>query len=149
MTEKDLDAMKKLGSLSKEEAAKQFGKENIQDGFFTCKICGKQTPLRDTKLIDTPLVKQVVDATCSECRRNFDLEAYATIVCIGCKEVIARIKPQKDPATGFEIKKNHIYHIMDCPACNPEKFKDPTKAIPSKIVEADLYEKQFGKKVKL
>lgn len=142
-----LNITDKYKDLTYEEAINSFGKENVIDGFFTCKVCGKQTPLTEIKHINTRVVNNVVDATCKECRRQFNLEQLCKIVCVGCKEVIALVPPKKDPKTGFTMHPNTTYHIMHCPKCHPELFKEKDKEIPVKIIESDIYERMFGKPI--
>ena len=139
-----LNEMNKIASLTKEEAIENFGLENIKEGFFTCKTCGKQTPYNQLKLIED-INGPVTDFICDECRKTFDKMKVCIIACLGCKDVIARMEPKKDK-TGFETKPGKVYHIIDCPKCNPEKYSEKDKATPSTLIEAQIYNQKFSKK---
>ena len=140
-----LNEMNRLASFTKEEAIETFGLDNVKDGFFTCKTCGKQTPYSQLKIIQD-IHGPVTDYICDECRNEFEKMKVCTIVCVGCKDVIARMEPKKDK-TGFETKPGNIYHILDCPKCNPNKYKEKDKAIPSTLIEAQIYNQKFSKKL--
>lgn len=142
-----LNELNKLASSvnCKDEAIKLFGAESVKDGFYTCKYCGKPIPNSELHIFDTYLSKNIIDRTCKECRTNFNKEQLCPIVCVGCKEVIAMLTPGKDLKTGFERKPNHVYHILECPKCNPDKFKNDGSAEPVKLVEADFYEQKYKK----
>jgi DNA-directed RNA polymerase subunit RPC12/RpoP len=133
-------------NLTVEKAAELLGPQSVQEGFYTCKTCGKKVNRSDIIIIEDPIVGHATDPICAECKAEFDKMKVSTIVCIGCKEVIARVEPKKY-TTGFEMKAGHIYHIADCPVCNPEKFSDPNKPTPSKIIEEQIYNQKFSKKV--
>lgn len=146
MDKNTLEEMNKLASMSKKEAIETFGIDNVEEGFFTCKTCGKKTPFTQLAIIEDSICGNVTDYTCQECRDTFSKMKVCTIICTGCKDVIARMEPKKDK-TGFETKPNQIYHILDCPKCNPEKFKDPSKPTPSTLIEAQIYNQKFSKKL--
>lgn len=135
-----------VNNINKEEATKLFGASNITDGFYTCKYCGKKIPNKELRIFDTYLCKNIIDMSCKECRKAFNTEKLSTVVCIGCKEVIARLTPGKDPKTGFERLPGKVYHILSCPKCDPDKFKNDGSAEPVKLVEADFYEQKYNKK---
>ena len=135
--------LKNIASLSKEEAIRLFGKDNLQEGFFTCKTCGKRTPLSEMGVVSSQVLDNILDPICNECRKEFNKMKVCLIACIGCKEIIARMEPKKYK-NGFETNPGHVYHIADCPKCNPNKFIDASKPTPSSIIE----EKLFNNKIK-
>ncbi len=137
------DVLPLVKDLTKDKAEAIFGKSNVNEGYFTCKMCGSKVPLSDTHVINTPILKNVIDSTCKVCRDTCTKEKYCKIVCIGCKEVILWMEPQKDPKSGFEFKPGAVYHIEDCPKCNPDKFKN--KVVPTEILESKIYKQKYNK----
>ena len=145
MNSDTIKTMRELGSLSKREAETLVGSNNIIEGFFVCKTCGKQVPISQMRTINSKIKENILDPICDECREEFKRMKTITIACLGCNEVIARMEPKKYK-TGFETKAGEIYHIADCPKCNPERFKDPSKPTPSKLIEEQVYNQKFSKK---
>ena len=54
---------------------------------------------------------------CRGCESLWD--DHARMVCCTCKTVVARLKPHRDPKTGFEFKKGGDYHTERCGVCHP------------------------------
>ena len=144
----DLANLNKLSSefknLSLEDQKEFLKKYNLNEGFFTCKICKKKVNLSDIKVINTPILQNVTDIICEDCQKSFQQEKFCKIVCVGCKEVIAWMPPHKDNKTGFEFKPNHIYHILYCPKCKPELFNS-SNPVPVEIIESKLYNQKYNK----
>jgi hypothetical protein len=88
-------------------------------GKLTC-ICDKKKLLdiTDVETVCTPYVKGI-DRTCVECRK--DVKGLCKVLCAGCKEVIAFVAPGKDE-DGFVRVPGAVYHVVDCPTCNPDRF---------------------------
>lgn len=141
MDKEELLKLKELANLDKASVVKIFGKDNVQDGFFTCKTCGKQTPISEMGIVSSQVLDNILDPICNECREEFKKMKVVSIACIGCKEIIARMEPKKYK-NGFETKAGHIYHIADCPKCNPEKYNKPNEPVPSPIIEEQLFNRR-------
>lgn len=130
----------KSETKSKDEAIKLFGEDNVNDGFFICKGCGKKVPTSKLKIFNSNVVKGITAQLCDECWDYVKKEGAVFLVCIKCKELRKVMEPFKNPVSGFEFKKNNIYHIEDCPVCNPDKFiKNSSEPIPMVIIEEAIY----------
>ena len=102
-----------------------------------CKCCGEDFEADNYSVVDTGYVK-AFDGCCSDCKKGAGVDNTCAVVCVQCKEVVARLEPYKDD-DGFEFKKRHAYHIDACPDCNPN--------LPSSmVVEKKLYLKEKYKK---
>lgn len=104
-----------------------------------CSSCGKIFPAGDAKPFDTGVVKGV-DPICPDCRKN--LKGLSYIVCVGCKEIVGRLVPNK-LRSGFQLQPDHYYHIVHCPECNPSAFPEGSQ-IDVPIIEEKIYKKKIG-----
>ena len=98
-----------------------------------CAVADCPNPLDDFNL---PVIKssmvQAVDRICHSCQQSFPSD-YARVVCLGCREVVLRIKPRRD-SNAFEFIKRGVYHMESCPGCVPEI----TRSI---IIEKELFDR--------
>ena len=118
--------------------------KDISEGFLTCKYCGKRIPISKMKLVNSSVKHNILDPICDECFNEFSKMKVVSIACLGCNEIIARMNPKKYKS-GFETKSGNIYHIMDCPSCNPKKWEDNPMAS-SSIIEEQIYNSKLSKK---
>lgn len=120
--------------------------ENIDDWLNTTGqiICScpkkKAFPVSQVQIIDTGYLK-VIDRTCPNCEKDMPKD-WARVICIGCKEVVARIKPGTNNR-GFKIEPYKSYHIEDCPRCNPDKYNN--KVVESRLIEEIVWSKRNPK----
>ena len=128
---------KYLQEPTKEKATELFGADAINEGFFTCKSCGKRVPITQIQIFDTPVIKGCRAEVCSECWDGAKKEGACYLVCMRCKELRKCMKPMRNPRTGFEMKTGQFYHLMDCPACEVDKYKD--KVVPAVMVEEAIF----------
>lgn len=85
--------------------------------------------------------KQVLDKICRECDQS--VKDWCKIICVTCREVIARRKPSHDPKYGFTYKPGECYHVKNCPTCKPELAGQTTL-----VVEVEYHIRQnLNKKV--
>jgi hypothetical protein len=56
-----------------------------------------------------------IDLLCGDCRKEF--KGFPRLVCLGCRELVAFIKPGKEP-TGFVFEPGRHYHVVSCPKCD-------------------------------
>lgn len=104
----------------------------------------------DKKLIHRREVKvhwsgkvHVEDTTCSECMRG--REDYSLLVCEGCRKLLFRFAPHVTKS-GFEFRKNRIYHVRKCPRCitsHLDGIELPREC--SEVVELEEHNKQNPK----
>lgn len=146
------NVMDKIKSIKTEEDAKKDPDiSNVRSPYIVCKKCGKLIPLNSLKTLDTFLISGVPIDFCDDCWNEFKKLEFWTIICLGCKEIKLLGEPIRNNKTGFELKKNTIYHFLNCPACHPECFKnvDLTKegnVVPILTVEEAAYNKKYGYK---
>jgi hypothetical protein len=81
----------------------------------------------------------VINRTCLDCKKDLRQAEMCPIVCVGCKEVIAYLAPGDD-GDGFIRQKGHVYHVEDCPNCNPERFEGKTAG--STLLEKKVFLQQ-------
>lgn len=141
---KELKALYDIGKVSIDKLKSIVNPKDINEGFFVCKSCGKRIPLSQMKTIKSKVKDNILDPICDECRNVFNKAKVITIVCLGCNEVIARMEPKKYK-TGFETKSGNIYHILDCPKCNPDKYSK-MKVQSAPLIEEQIYNQKFTKK---
>jgi hypothetical protein len=147
LPELDEDTIKFLSNTdkSKESAINIFGESNVNDGYFTCKGCGKQVSNADLKIFNSNVVKGITAKLCKDCWDYVVKEGGVFLVCMKCKEIRKIMEPFKNQYSGFEFKKGGIYHLEDCPVCNPEKFvKDNNEPIPMVIIEEAIYNRKLN-----
>ena len=102
-------------------------------------VCGKWQPNSLMEEINSGVVtalSNVCRGCVDGCRHDRET---ARIICTGCRRVIARIAPHKDP-TGFKFEANRCYHVMACPGCK-------TDAKESHILEKVLHDRNLGRKL--
>lgn len=130
-------------------ATKLFGDKNIIEGYFKCKHegCNTMVPMSKIKLFDTPKVKGCIAYLCDKCWEEFKkLQPKVPVfVCKKCHQFLYVTEPTKIPRTGFEYKAGHFYHLLDCPNCNPEFYKNRTVMAP--IEEAIEYDAKIKQKI--
>ena len=130
-------------------ASEIFGSENIVEGFFKCKNpeCPNMVPASKVKMFDTPKVKGCVAYLCDACWEQFKKiqPKVPVFVCKKCHSFLYMTEPTKVPRTGFEYKAGHFYHLLDCPHCNPEFYKD--RAVMAPIEEAIEYDMKIKQKI--
>ena len=79
--------------------------------------CGKLVSPTKFTTLDTG-VMVVVNNVCKGCKEGAKEDSeLARIVCVRCKKVVARIKPQKDAKDGFVFEAGKSYHTDMCPGC--------------------------------
>lgn len=100
---------------------------------LTC-ACGKLKPVKDMPLRDSGVVKYL-DNICDGCPHQKSESKMAVIVCVGCRQVVARMDPFKDK-TGFEFKSGKVYHVDMCPTCG--------NVAESTIIEKHIYHRRFS-----
>jgi len=77
-------------------------------------VCGKLVPvLNNTRVAYSGIVNSV-SVLCDDC--NKELAESCKLVCIGCKRVIGRFDPGREPS-GFVFSKRSFYHVAQCPFC--------------------------------
>lgn len=104
--------------------------------------CGKiNLPLDQLKTLKTVgCPNGAVDRICNPCMD--DIKGFCPIVCVQCREVIARIKPGKKK-NGFTVLPGKAYHVQECPECGPEsKYKG--KAVVVKTIEELIFLRKTG-----
>ena len=103
--------------------------ENLLEHYnkIRCKCCGKDYDKDQYKLVNTGYIV-ATDGACEECRKT--AKDCCPIVCVRCKDVVARIEPYRD-ADGFEFVKNRAYHVDACPNC--------AEASSSMVVEKKIF----------
>ena len=126
-----------LKNPTKEKAKDIFGADSISDGFFICKACGKKTNITQIQLFDTPVIRGCRAEVCDECWKEAKKEGACYLVCMRCKELRKCMKPMRNPKSGFTMRTGQFYHLMDCPVCEVEKYKD--KVVPAVLVEEAIY----------
>lgn len=89
-------------------------------GLIRCS-CGKKMLEPDEHKVLTTSFTKGVDRTCRECKKM--LNDMCPILCCGCREIVAYLPPGIDE-DGFVKLKNTIYHVRDCPSCNPTKYNN-------------------------
>jgi len=99
---------------------------------FTCQISGKEIEEGDIIEHNTgvAVVKEYLHPDYIK-----DVKDLAKVACIGCAKVVAYLNAGLDK-DGFLLEPGKIYHIVDCPSCNPAKFAGT-------VVETPLVEKQI------
>lgn len=107
-------------------------------GHFWCACRKKAVPLPKMQFHRTKFLTGVTDSLCAECLPM--VRGMATIVCIRCKSVVARMQPVKFP-TGFKVAAGEFYHTNSCPICNPNVQT-------SVLIEKHFYDKENGFPVK-
>ena len=141
-----------IQTKSKTEIEDLLGKENIKDGQYTCKVCGKRTSLSNLKIFDTPVVKGVTAFLCPDCWKLIEDNKLWKIVCIGCKEFKQAQEPGINPKNGFEFKPGGTYHMLECPSCHPEHFdfsnKKPGDVVALPLIEELIYDEKLKKAYK-
>jgi hypothetical protein len=103
----------------------------VPAGMFRCVRCRRLTPWTEVRYLHTGIL-WVTDTLCPACRPEFD--RMATIVCAGCKTVVARLAPYHDRKSGFRTLAGVCYHILECPLCNEH-------VVHSRLLEQQEYEK--------
>lgn len=140
----DVDIIKSVfNDPSKENITRIVGEENIIQPQARCKACGKLVSLENMPIIDTGVIKGVTVGLCKDCFDALMKEKLCGIVCMKCKQVRSFVEPQTNPQTGFKMEPGKFYHILDCPACNPEKYEN--KTVPAIIIEEALYNEKVKK----
>jgi hypothetical protein len=82
-------------------------------GKIRCKCCNKDYDSDQYKLVNTGYIV-ATDGACLECRKT--AKDCCPIVCVRCKDVVARSEPYTDQ-DGFKFEKNRAYHVDACPDC--------------------------------
>lgn len=108
---KMISAIQGLGPVSKplsvdENLLKHYNK-------IRCKCCNKDYDKDQYTLVNTGYIV-ATDGACLECRKT--AKGCCPIVCVRCKDVVARIEPYTD-ADGFSFESNRAYHVDVCPDC--------------------------------
>ena len=84
--------------------------------------CGTDFKAEDgLKVKRSPLGGELIDLGCPNCQKS----DYAMMACLTCCEIFGRLEPHREPKTGFEFKKNTIYHVEHCAVCAPETRNAP------------------------
>jgi hypothetical protein len=124
------DFIKALAALP--PAPKAMFKDEIN---YTWCACNKRVPI--TKLdVKNSGVISYVNNVCAGCPDQKDTHKLATLVCVSCKRVVARMEPMTDK-TGFAFKPNSVYHVDGCPICRPGQTATP-------IIEKLLHDRSRG-----
>lgn len=96
--------------------------------------CNKRQPREQMPLLNSGVVtyRSNICRGCPAVDRK-----WATLVCVGCREVVAHMEPGQDPVDGFVFRPGATYHVMTCAACRPAQ-KDG-EAVVVDIVERLLW----------
>lgn len=106
-------------------------------GQAKCACKQKWISITEIRPVVTPLGIEGTDSTCAECLKT--VKGMCPIFCAGCREVVSYLAPGKDP-DGFERERGKIYHIRDCPKCNPDKFDvEDGEAVETILVEKEAH----------
>lgn len=97
-------------------------------GKIRCKCCSKDYDKDQYTICNTGYII-ATDGACLECRKT--AKDCCPIVCVQCKDVVARIEPYTDK-DGFEFKRNRAYHVDTCPDCTSGNSS-------SMVVEKKIY----------
>jgi hypothetical protein len=101
--------------------------------------CTKKANPYQFSALDTGVL-QVLNNVCRGCSQGLKLDKeMARVVCVGCRRVVMRFPPVKDP-DGFEYKAGTSYHTERCLVCSPGLDK-------SVIVEKVIFMRKNGKKL--
>jgi RNase P subunit RPR2 len=123
--------------------AKKSFEENLSDsGLILCRMTGKAFPVTDLTVINTGPIK-CVNRISKEALASIPKD-FCPIACVGCKEIIAWISPGTNNR-GFTLKPRKAYHVLDCPDCNPEKFKGLT--VESRLIEEIYWSKEHSRTI--
>lgn len=106
-------------------------------GTVECACGKKHIPLSEVKIHNTQFAKGASDTICNECLNN--INTHSMIVCLGCKAVVARVPPHRQP-NGFRFEPNGYYHVSACPNC----VKPPKSIEKSMVIEAEVYARENG-----
>ena len=148
--------LKQLGEISLTDINKSqfetlFGKDNVKDGIYTCKVCGKSTPLSNLKIINDPIGGAIFAYTCPDCWNLIKTNHLCKIVCIGCKELKQAVEPFVNPKNGMKFVKDGIYHMLNCPVCAPDQFhvkgmkQGQVVAVP--LIEEVIYDNKLKERI--
>lgn len=141
-----------LDVKNKSEAEKIFGANNVKDGKYRCKVCGKLTDLSNLYVFDTPIVKGIVAYVCPDCKKLIESNKLWKVVCVGCKELKQALEPGVNPKNGFKFEAGKSYHLLQCPVCHPENFNMSEKkqgdVIMLPLIEELLYDEKLKKQYK-
>lgn len=104
---------------------------------YTWCACNKRVPITMLGVLNSGVISYV-NNVCPGCpsQKPKDIAKLATLVCVTCKRVVARMEPLVDK-TGFAFKANSIYHIDGCPVCRPGLPQSP-------IIEKLLHDRALG-----
>lgn len=91
-----------------------FTEEDVRT--ITC-MCGHKKDRASMPLLNSGIV-QFRDNVCRNCPSH--PRHWATIVCYTCKEVVAKVAPERDSKDGFAFESRHVYHVQRCAYCCPE-----------------------------
>lgn len=106
---------------------KTSDKESIiaGDQELICPVTGKKFLLSEAEWLFNNVFYVLHDVHPTE--REKIKKTHALIACAECKRVVAWQRPIEEKATGFRTYPGKLYHISDCPSCNPTKFTSETK----------------------
>ena len=102
-------------------------------GKCRCAACKKIMDVSEIKPVVSHLMAGV-DNTCDDCRKL--VVGLCPVMCATCKEIVSHVAPEKN-SDGFQTMAGQIYHIVDCPACNNDKFDG--KEVETIFVEKQAY----------
>ena len=132
---------------TQDDAVKLFGAENVHEGSYQCKVCGKLVSYSKLIIFDTPVVKGVTAYLCPDCWKLVNDNKLWKLVCVGCKEFKQAMEPGINPKNGFEFKPGKCYHLLQCPSCHPEHFdltnKKQGEVIALPLIEEILYDQKL------
>jgi hypothetical protein len=113
---------------------KRFGQVVIQPTLL-CACGHKKLVAEMPRIASTGVTEGVVSHVCKGCTK--EAGQLACLVCVGCKESVALIKPHKE-RSGFVWRGGRFYHVVDCPGC---KLPAPKK---SHVLEMVLHFRREG-----
>ena len=108
--------------------------------FVTCACGQKLIPRTEVKQF-TSAVGVIEDKICDSCFEQ--VPEFCPIVCSNCAVVVARLEPGENKRK-FKLEPKKVYHIRDCPVCNPQKYQNAV--VESRLIEEELYEKANKRK---
>ena len=132
--------LKDLGPVSPEHRPPPPETRIVDDSTRMKCACDKVVNVLDMPRRHSGVV-QFVDNVCAGCEDQ--AKGLSPVVCSSCHRVCGRLKPCRDKY-GFEVEAGRVYHTVDCPVCQPGKFREGQSKYP--IVEMLLFHRKMGVK---
>lgn len=138
--EKTADWLRDMGPVQEPHRLKDPMTRIVDDSTTMKCACDKVVDVMGMPRRNSGVV-QFVDNVCAGCEEQ--AKGLSPVICTTCHRVCGRLKPFKDKH-GFEVEAGRAYHTLECPLCQPGKFR--AGQVKSPIIEMLLYHRKVGVK---